>query len=65
MKLEDLESFIKQNNHLPNIPTNEEVNCEGVDLLEINSKLLAKVEELTLYIIGLQKQINNLKINEK
>jgi len=43
------------------MPTQEDVNNDGVDLGEMNAKLLLKVEELTLYIIDLQKQINELK----
>ncbi len=61
MSIEDLSIYIKENQHLPEIPTQEDVNNDGVDLGEMNAKLLLKVEELTLYIIDLQKQINELK----
>ncbi|HEU4555608.1 MAG TPA: hypothetical protein VFS25_22370 [Chitinophaga sp.] len=55
MSLADLEQFVKQNKHLPDIPTAQDVQENGQDLGEMNKKLLQKVEELTLYIIQLQK----------
>lgn len=63
MSIEDLDKFIEKNNHLPIIPTTEEVMESGIDLGEMDAKLLMKIEELTLYIIDLQKQINLLKKN--
>lgn len=65
MPIDELEFFIKQNNHLPNIPTEAEVKSNGINVAEINAKLLQKVEELTLYLIEQQKQINELKENLK
>ncbi|CAM4405576.1 beta strand repeat-containing protein [Flavobacterium terrigena] len=56
MSLKELDQYIKTNGHLPNIPTSEEVVKHGVDLGEMNSKLLEKVEELTLYTIDLNKK---------
>jgi hypothetical protein len=53
--LNDLDQFIKINKHLPEIPTFEEVKENGVDLLEMDSKLLKKIEDLTLYIIEQNK----------
>ncbi|MDP2889502.1 MAG: hypothetical protein Q8P34_11165 [Bacteroidota bacterium] len=61
MPLNELESFIKENNHLPNIPTEAEVKTNGINVAEMNAKLLQKVEELTLYVIEQQKQIEELK----
>jgi hypothetical protein len=46
---------------LPEIPTQEDVNNDGIDLGEMNAKLLLKVEELTLYIIELNKRITELE----
>jgi hypothetical protein len=65
MEIKELEQFINENNHLPGVPSAEEVVEEGVDLLEMNAMLLEKVEELTLYIIEQQKQINELKNNQE
>ena len=62
MSLKDLENYITENKHLPGIISAEEVDEQGdVDLGEMNTKLLEKIEELTLYIIDLQKQIDKLK----
>jgi len=57
-KLEELESYIKTNKHLPEIPTAKEVEVNGVALGEMNKLLLKKVEELTLHLIEQQKQLN-------
>lgn len=61
MPLGELEGYINSNNHLPGVPTAEEVEKDGADLGEMNRVLMEKVEELTLYIIDLQKQIDELK----
>lgn len=54
----ELESYINSNQHLPGIPSEAEVLKDGIDVGEMNKLLLQKVEELTLYIINQQKQIN-------
>lgn len=59
--LQETERYIHDNGHQPNIPSAAEVEQEGIDLGEINKLLLQKIEELTLHIINLQKQINELK----
>lgn len=59
--LVELEEYVRQNRHLPGIPGEAEAMTEGVDLGEMNARLLQKIEELTLYVIDLQKQINELK----
>jgi trimeric autotransporter adhesin len=61
MPLKDVEKFIEKNNHLPNVPSATEVVEKGVAMDEIVSKLLEKVEELTLYTIKQQKEIDALK----
>ena len=61
MSVEDLDKFVKKNKHLPNIPTAEDVKNDGIDLGDMDAKLLAKVEELSLYIIDQQKEIDELK----
>ncbi len=58
--LTDIEAYIKQHNHLPEIPSECEVIEHGVDVGEMNKLLLQKVEELTLYVIAQQKQIDAL-----
>jgi len=59
--LNQVESFIKLNRHLPEIPSEAEIQKNGQNLGEMNSKLLKKVEELTLYLISQQKEIEILK----
>ncbi len=62
MSLDELENYISDNKHLPGIVSAKEVGEQGnIDLAEMNTKLLEKIEELTLYIIDLQKQIDELK----
>jgi hypothetical protein len=55
--LAEVEQFISTNGHLPEIPTTKEVEQNGVNLGEMNAKLLQKVEELTLYLIEQKKII--------
>lgn len=59
--LDELENSIKLNRHLPDIPTAKEVEIDGVSLGEMQSKLLQKIEELTLYVIKLNKENEGLK----
>ena len=54
--LSEVEVFIKENKHLPNIPSAEEFKTNGYKLGEMDEMLLRKIEELTLYIIGQEKQ---------
>lgn len=59
--LEDVEQQIKENGHLKDIPSAKEVEVNGIELGEMNKLLLQKVEELTLYMIEMKKEINVLK----
>lgn len=61
MPLNEVEAFIKENQHLPNVPSADEMAKSGLDVLKTNAKLMEKIEELTLYIIDLNKQILELK----
>jgi len=64
--LAEVEKYIQQNGHLEDMPTDEEVKENGVELGNATSKLLQKVEELTLYVIDQKKEIDQLKKdNEK
>ncbi len=62
--IQELEDYINKNNHLPEIPDAEEVKKNGVDLGQMNALLLKKVEELTLYVIELKKEIQELQVNK-
>ena len=62
MSLPDLHNFIKKEGHLPNIATAEEVEKKGgINMTDLQIKLLEKVEELTLYTLNQQKMIDELK----
>jgi hypothetical protein len=62
MPLSDLKMFIDKEKHLPNIPSAQQVSdAGGIDVGDMQKRLTEKVEELTLYIIDLQTQINELK----
>lgn len=55
--LEEVQEYINKNGHLPNIPSAEEMEENGLLLKDMNLKLLEKIEELTLYILQQQQQI--------
>lgn len=61
MSLEEVESFVSENKHLPGIPTASEVQQEGQNLAEINRLLVEKVEELTLHMIDLNRENKAVK----
>ena len=60
--LRDTEKHIKEKGHLPGIPSAEEVKANGVDLGEMNAKLLKKIEELTLHLIEKDKKVTSLEL---
>lgn len=62
-----LERFVKRNHHLPGIPTAKEMDEKGMGVGEMQRLQMEKIEELTLYIIQLKKEIDTLKkeINSK
>ncbi|SFZ93274.1 hypothetical protein SAMN05216324_1053 [Chryseobacterium limigenitum] len=57
--LEEVEQHIQEKGHLPNIPSADEVVKNGINLGEMDAKLLEKIEELTLYSIEQNKQIKS------
>lgn len=59
--LAELEEYIRINKRLPDMPSEKEVQRDGVDLGEMNVKLLQKLEELTLHIIEMNKRNNELE----
>lgn len=60
--LDSVETYIKSNSHLPNVPSAKEVETNGINVGQMDAILLQKIEELTLYNIELSKQLANLKI---
>ncbi|AUP78223.1 myosin/kinesin family protein [Flavivirga eckloniae] len=59
--LTEVETFIKQNSHLPEIPSAKEFELNGVMQAEMDMNLLKKIEELTLYTIAQEKKIKKQK----
>lgn len=59
--LQEVEKFIQQNNHLPNIPSAKEVEEKGLSVGDMQKRMMEKIEELTLYVIEQQKEIEKLK----
>ncbi|HEU4607631.1 MAG TPA: hypothetical protein VFS31_05940 [Chitinophagaceae bacterium] len=62
--LKDVEAYIHVNHHLPDMPGAAEVQDQGLDVGEMNKKLLQKIEELTLYLIEQQKMISALQAKD-
>jgi hypothetical protein len=60
-QLSELKTYLDANHHLPEIPSAAEMEKNGINLSEMNLKLLKKVEELTLYMIDKDTQIESLK----
>ncbi len=61
MPLPQLQQYIDDNNHLPGVPSAEEVVNTGINLGQMDATLLKKIEELTLYTLDLQKQVTQLQ----
>ncbi len=61
LSLSELESYINENGHLPEIPSESYVKENGIEIGEMTSKLLQKIEEMSLYLIDLNKQVETLK----
>lgn len=61
MPLEEVEKFLASNQHLPNVPSADDVVKDGIDMATMDAKLLEKIEELTLYMIDLKKENEALK----
>jgi hypothetical protein len=55
--LSEVEQFVSENKHLPDVPSADELEETGMNVAEMNNLLLQKVEELTLYIIDLEKRL--------
>jgi hypothetical protein len=61
LPLADVENYILKEKHLPDVPSETDVLANGIKVGEMNATLLQKVEELTLYVIQLKKEIDSLK----
>lgn len=65
MSLSRVEDFIKRNKHLPEVPSEMEFKENGMNVADMNSLLLKKIEELTLYLIEVKKEVEELKLENK
>ena len=63
--LEEVENHIKEKGHLPDIPSEAEVMKDGIVLGDMDSKLLQKIEELTLYMIEQNKRMKKVEKENK
>lgn len=63
--LSEVKTFIDKNKHLPDIPSEKEMQDNGLNMNEFQIKLLQKIEELTLYTIQQQKMIEDLQLEIK
>ncbi len=61
MSINDVAQFIKTNKHLPDVAPAAQMEDEGINVSEMNALLLRKIEELTLYVIELKNEIEELK----
>ncbi|MFM8739435.1 MAG: TMF family protein, partial [Cytophagales bacterium] len=61
MSLEETKAYLDANKHLPEVPSAKEMEKNGVQLGEMNMLLLKKVEELTLHLIEMKKENEELK----
>ena len=61
ISLAHLEGFINKHGHLPSIPTAAEIKSNGLELGDMQQKMMEKIEELTLYIIQLKKEMDTMK----
>jgi hypothetical protein len=59
--LTELELYIKETKHLPNIPSEKEIIEQGLNVGEMQKLQMEKIEELTLYIIQLKKELEEIK----
>lgn len=65
MPLNELHDFVRANEHLPGIPKATEMDTNGLELGEMQRKMVEKIEELTLYILELKREVDALKAKIK
>jgi len=63
--IEEVNHFVAKNKHLPNVPSAAEMVSNGLDVAEMDAKLLEKIEEAYLYIIQLDERVKNLETENK
>lgn len=63
MRLDQIEKYIKEHKHLPDVPSEAEILKKGINLGQMDAILLAKIEELTLYVIELKKENEEMRVD--
>ncbi len=63
--LDEVKSYIDENKHLPEVPSAKEMEAKGIDVGEMNMLLLKKMEEMTLYVIELNRQNESMRAEVK
>lgn len=63
--LKETKAYISENKHLPEIPSAVEIEENGIDLGEMNMRLLKKIEELTLHMIRIDEELQEVKVENK
>lgn len=65
MPLDEVEEYINENSHLPEVPSAKDIEENGYELAEMDATLLKKIEELYLYTLELKKDVEKLKEENK
>ncbi len=60
-ELAEVEKFIARHGHLPGVPSQSEVDEGGINVGKMDARLLEKIEELTLYVLDMNKRINAIE----
>ncbi|NDC82038.1 hypothetical protein EB093_00010 [bacterium] len=63
--LSELAEYVKNNKHLPDVPSESDIKSKGINVAEMQQIHMKKIEELTLYVIQLKKQLNELNFEIK
>lgn len=61
MPMDELSAYIGEHRHLPGVPSEAEVDADGYDVAAMQAVMLEKIEELTLYVLGQQREIDSLR----
>ena len=65
MPMDQLEAYVGEHKHLPNIPSESEIKKSGIDLGDMQSRHMEKTEELYLYVFQLNQRIKELEETTK
>jgi hypothetical protein len=65
MPLEKLGQYVREKKHLPDMTTADEVGSSGISLGQVQTQMLRKIEELTLYVVDLNQQLSNVRQENK